>query len=47
MDAKSEKLREILNRTIEKYGHASKEALVASQKLDPYINTNMRGEIKQ
>jgi hypothetical protein len=41
-----EEVREALNKTIEKYGHASNEALIASQKLDPYINENMKGEIK-
>ena len=41
-----EEVREALNKTIEQYGHASKEALIASQKLDQYINENMKGEIK-
>jgi hypothetical protein len=46
MDMKGEKLREIMYKAIEKYGHASNEVLVASQKLDTYINENMKGEIK-
>ena len=46
MDMKVEELREIMNKTIEKYGRTSNEALIASQKLDPYINKNMKGEMK-
>ena len=40
---KVEELREIMNKTIEVYGIASKEALIASQNLDPYIYENMNG----
>jgi len=38
MDIKGENLREIMYKAIDKYGHASKEVLVASQKLDKYMN---------
>lgn len=46
MGSKVEKLRDIMNKTIEKYGLASGEALIASQNLDPYITESMKGEIK-
>jgi len=39
MDIKGEKLREIMHKAIDRYGHASKEALVASQNLDKYMNS--------
>jgi len=44
MDMKSERVRESLNKIIEKYGHTFQEALIASQKLDLYINKYMRRE---
>lgn len=45
MDMKGEELRETMNKTIEQYGHASLEALIASQNLDPYINEKMKGAL--
>ena len=46
MGIKVEELRDTLNKTIEKYGLASNEALIASQNLDPYITKSMKGEMK-
>lgn len=39
-----EELRETLNKTIEKYGLRSIEALRVSQQLDLYVNRSMKGE---
>ncbi|WP_459482067.1 Spo0E family sporulation regulatory protein-aspartic acid phosphatase [Clostridium saccharoperbutylacetonicum] len=38
MDKKGEELREMMHEAIDKYGHASIEALIASQNLDAYMN---------
>jgi hypothetical protein len=38
MDIKGEELRELMHEAINKYGHASIEALIASQNLDDYMN---------
>lgn len=38
MDKRGEQLREIMYKKINKYGHESKEALLASQALDRYMN---------
>lgn len=42
MDMKGEELRGIMYKAIDEHGHASKEVLAASQKLDQYINNYSR-----
>ncbi len=39
MDQKGEELREIMYKAINEFGHASIEALIASQNLDNYMNS--------
>lgn len=42
MDKKGEQLRENMYKVMDKHGHDSKEALVASQVLDQYMNNYSR-----
>jgi hypothetical protein len=41
VDKRGEELREIMHEAICKYGHASEEALIASQELDEYMNVHI------
>lgn len=42
IDIKLEELRDVMHRNISEYGLASKEALIASQNLDQYMNSYCR-----